>query len=83
MTICDKHGTQHLIVCKSCLKESGGGIVPRGLKEIIDHFAAELEHNEKWAELHYLADEPFAAQRRLDHCEKLRRWLEWLSLQQG
>lgn len=83
MNICQKHGTQYLIVCKSCLRESGGGVVAGELKEILDHFAAELGHNEKWLEIHLHENQPDAAERRREHCEKLRRWLDWLRTQRG
>lgn len=47
-------------------------------QEILDHFRAELTHNEKWRLLHQQEGQLRAAQTRLEHCEKLQRWLEWL-----
>jgi len=81
MDICEKHGTYYLIVCKSCLAESGGKLVDGTLKEIIDHFTDEMNHNLKWAEIEKSTDHPSAAERRFTHAEKLRRWLEWLRSQ--
>lgn len=46
--------------------------------EIIDHFSAELKHNEKWVLIHKAEGHPEAAKRRQEHCKKLLRWLEWL-----
>jgi hypothetical protein len=80
VNICDKHGTQYLIVCKLCLRESGGKeAMVKEQKEIIDHFTDEMNHNLKWAEIERDTDHPFAAERRVEHAEKLRRWIEWLS----
>ena len=48
-------------------------------QEIIEHFTAELDHNEKWAGIHEVEGHPEAAGRRRDHCKKLTCWLEWLT----
>lgn len=49
-------------------------------QEIVDHFSAELDHNQRWVLIHTQEGEHGAAQRRRDHCEKLLRFLEWLHL---
>ena len=49
-------------------------------QEIIAHFSAELDHNEKWVLIHKAEGDIEASKRRQAHCRKLLRWLEWLHL---
>ena len=47
-------------------------------REIVKNFTDELDCNEKWKEIHIAEGHPSAAERREEHCVKLRRWLTWL-----
>ena len=52
--------------------------MPTELKEIIDHFTDEMEHNLKWADIEKYQGNLFAAERRTEHADKLKRWIAWL-----